>query len=110
MFGLRWAENAVTQTRTARAESKRVRMGFKTLNFCGKLQSFDNDIFIPGFGFAAAVDLEADDAVVRNVWICLGVIDGFYAVDPKLNVLTFATDFVVVPIVAVQDFVYLFHV
>src|SRR5688572_3218514 len=52
----------------------------------------DPDVAVRRFGRLSAVDLQADDAVSRDAFVRLGVIDGLDAVDPDLHPRALAAD------------------
>src|SRR5687767_8237843 len=64
---------------------------------------FDDDVFEPGFSFAAAVDLDGDLALLWDGGVRLGVVDGLDAVDPELNAGAFAADAIFVPVATLQS-------
>ena len=63
------------------------------------------DVPVPRFGGRAAVDLKGDHAGQRDLGIRFGEVDGLSAVDVKPDAWAFAANFVLVPIVRLQDFI-----
>src|SRR5580700_7654633 len=64
---------------------------------CSQLS--DLDVLVPGFAGRAAVNLQADQAALLELFVRLGVIDRFQAVQPEFDVPPLAADHIIVPIV-----------
>ena len=66
-------------------------------------QFLNGDVLVPGLRLAAAVDLQADQAVARNLRVGLGVVDGLTAVDREADPRTLGPDLVVVPVARLEN-------
>src|SRR5207302_3068921 len=71
-------------------------------------QFFDCNVFVRCFGFSAAMDLKADEATKRNLFVILGVIHSENAIKPQPNVVVLTPDDIIIPIVwfhnALEDY------
>src|SRR2546427_685881 len=64
----------------------------------GSRQFFNRGVFVPAFRLSAPVNLQADDAKLRDCVVRLGVIEGLIAVEPGAQPFAFTADDVFVPL------------
>src|SRR6266568_3938831 len=73
-------------------------------------QLLDRDLLVPGLGFAAAVNLKAEDAELLDLLVRLGVIDGLMAVDRQPDAFALAAHLVIIPVALPQYLVHLVQI